>query len=420
MAARFRLHPIVAIMTALLVFNVGASAQSQPETRLAAGVRKIETACSNDLKKYCSEVTPGDERLMLCIQAHEDKISIQCDYALFEASRNLNRALDRIAQIADVCWSDIERLCSHLPEGGWRIARCLESQRVILTPACQTQFSASGTAAAQEVRPKRIKIESDPPNNPELQQVYDLLKQRQWLEKAQEFFGIFKLPQDITIVARSCGMSNAWYVQGTVTICYEYLDDILKSMPEETTPEGITQADAVIGQFAYTLAHEMGHALFDILDIPLLGAPEDAADEFAAYMMLQLGKDQARRFILGAAYSYANYLKNPKVIVNRQAFADSHGAPLQRYYDLMCMAYGADREAFQDLVDKGYLPDARARSCRMEYGEANFAYKKLIEPSIDQELAEKVLDKNWLPDPNVHLFSGGQTSVPSSTTEPPK
>jgi Putative metallopeptidase len=274
--------------------------------------------------------------------------------------------------------------------------------------------------AAQDVRPQRIKIEVYPPKNPEQQQVYDLVKQRQWFEKAQEFFGIFKLPQDITIFARSCGMSNAWYVQGTVTICYEYLDDILKSMPEETTPEGITQADAVIGQFAYTLAHEMGHALFDILDIPLLGAPEDAADAFAAYMMLQLGKDQARRFILGAAYSYANYLKNPRVIVNRQAFADAHGAPLQRYYDLMCMAYGADREAFQDLVDKGYLPDARARSCRMEFGEANFAYKKLIEPSVDQELAKKVLDKNWLPDPNVHLFSGGETSVPSSMMEPPK
>jgi hypothetical protein len=274
--------------------------------------------------------------------------------------------------------------------------------------------------AAQDVRPQRIKIEVYPPKNPEQQQVYDLVKQRQWFEKAQEFFGIFKLPHDITIFARSCGMSNAWYVQATVTICYEYLDDILKSMPEETTPEGITQADAVIGQFGYTLAHEMGHALFDVLEIPLLGAPEDAADMFAAYMMLQLGKDQARRFILGAAYSYANYLKNPRVIVNRQAFADSHGAPLQRYYDLMCMAYGADREAFQDLVDKGYLPDARARSCRMEFGEANFAYKKLIEPSIDQELGKKVLDKNWLPDPNVHLFSGGETSVPPSTTEPPK
>jgi hypothetical protein len=221
MAARFRLHPIVTITTMMLVFGGGASAQNQLEARLAAGVRKIEAACSDDLKKFCSAVTPGDERLMLCIQAYEDQVSSQCDYALFEASRNLNRALDRIGRIADVCWSDIEKNCSHLPEGGWRIAQCLASQRMILTPACQTQMP--GAPAAQETRSQRIKIEVDPPKAPELQQVYDVLKQRQRLEKAQEYFGIFKLPEDVTIRATSCGMSNAWYTRGTVTICYEYL-----------------------------------------------------------------------------------------------------------------------------------------------------------------------------------------------------
>jgi hypothetical protein len=35
----------------------------------------------------------------------------------------------------------------------------------------------------------------------------------------------------------------------------------------------------------------MGHALFDVLDIPVMGQPEHAADQFAAYMMLHLGKD---------------------------------------------------------------------------------------------------------------------------------
>jgi hypothetical protein len=223
----------------------------------------------------------------------------------------------------------------------------------LLLGSLVSALAMPGLSAAQDVHSQRIKTEAYPPKNPEHQQVYDLLKQRQWLEKAREFFGIFKLPQDITIFTRSCGMSNAWYVQGTVTVCYEYLDDILKSMPEETTPEGITQADAIIGQFAYTVAHEMGHALFDILDIPLLGQPEDAADEFAAYMMLELGKEQARRFILGAAYSYANYLKNPKVTVNRIAFADAHSAPLQRYY-----SWRADlaRGRFSSTIDISSVP----------------------------------------------------------------
>jgi hypothetical protein len=270
-----RLHPSItittafAITTALVAFCEPAGAQGQLETRIAAGVQKIEAACSADIKKFCSTVTPGDGRLMLCIQAHEDQISVQCDYALFDASRNLERALDRVAQIANVCWNDIEQFCSHLPEGGsWRIPQCLASQQVLLSPACK---SATSSAAAQDVRPQRVKIEVYPPKTPDLQEAYDVLTRSRWMDEAREFFGIFKLPQDITIFVRSCGMSNAWYVQGTLTVCYEYLDDIIKSIPPGDTPDGITPRDAARGQFVYTLTHEMGHALFDILDIPIWG-----------------------------------------------------------------------------------------------------------------------------------------------------
>ena len=354
---------------------------------------------------------------MLCMQAHEDQISSQCDYALFEASRNLGRALDRVGQIADACWDDINRICSLVPGGGWRIAQCLASQRMLLTPACQSQLDMQGGSATQDVRSQRIMIEADPPA-PEQQQIYDVMKRHRWLESTQKFFGIFKLPQDITVKAKSCGMSNAWYSNGTVTICYEYLDDIIKSMPDQTTPEGITQTDAVASQYAYVVAHEMGHALFDILDIPLLGQAEDAADGFAAYMMLLLGKDQARRFILGAAYSYENYMKNPKVTVSLKAFADSHGAPMQRYYNLLCLGYGADPETFQDLVEKGFLPESRARSCRMEYAEIDFAYKKLLAPLIDEEIAKDILSRRWLPKPNTRLFPGGEVATVPQAPRP--
>ena len=70
-------------------------------------------------------------------------------------------------------------------------------------------------------------------------------------------------------------------------------------MPKETTPEGITPADAVMGQFFYVVAHEMGHAMFDILQVPVFGNGEDAADHFSVYIMLQFGKDQSRRTDFG-------------------------------------------------------------------------------------------------------------------------
>jgi hypothetical protein len=283
-------------------------------------------------------------------------------------------------------------------------------------------------AVADEPRTQRIQIEAEPPSNPELQEIYDVLKQRQWLEKMQEIYGVFKLPTDITIRAMSCnGISNAWYTRGVVTICYEYLDDIRKSMPQATTLQGLTPADAVIGQYVYTVSHELGHALFDVLDIPILGQSEDAADQFAAYMMLQLDKDQAHRLLAGAAYSYKNYIRNQQVTVPLIAFSDAHSAPMQRFYNLLCMAYGADREAFADAVDKGYLPQQRARSCKTEYGEMNFAFQKLFVPVIDDELWKQVMSKKWLPDPNVLLFRmTGQglqesaTPIPQSATPIPR
>ena len=67
-------------------------------------------------------------------------------------------------------------------------------------------------AVADAPRTQRIQVEAEPPSNAELQEIYDVLKQRQWLEKIQEIYGFFKLPADITIRTTSCnGISNAWY-----------------------------------------------------------------------------------------------------------------------------------------------------------------------------------------------------------------
>ncbi|MFZ1105261.1 MAG: DUF4344 domain-containing metallopeptidase, partial [Hyphomicrobiaceae bacterium] len=182
-----------------------------------------------------------------------------------------------------------------------------------------------------------------------------------------------------------------------VRLCYEYLDEIAKSMPKETTEAGIAPADAVLGQLFYVAAHEMGHAVFDLLDVPLFGRPEDAADQFAAYMMLQFGKDEARRLIGGAAYSYSSVVQSPKHVVPLEAFSSAHGAPAQRFYNLLCMAYGADPKLFGDVVEKGYLPEKRAPFCRGEYREVAFAFKQLIAPRLDQELMKQVFDRTWLP-----------------------
>ena len=97
----------------------------------------MQNACADDLKQYCSTVTPGEGRLLLCIEAHEDKISAKCDYALFEASRNLERALDRVQLAADACWNDIEKQCANVTPGNGGVIQCLTKNKASLGKACQ-------------------------------------------------------------------------------------------------------------------------------------------------------------------------------------------------------------------------------------------------------------------------------------------
>jgi hypothetical protein len=60
--------------------------------------------------------------------------------------------------------------------------------------------------------------------------------------------------------------------------------------------------------------------------------------------------------------------------------ADEHGTPAQRFYNLLCIAHGAEPRLFQDVVDKGYLPKDRADGCDEEYAQVQKAFRHLIEP----------------------------------------
>jgi hypothetical protein len=226
------------------------------------------------------------------------------------------------------------------------------------------------------------------------------MQKRRVLEKLQEIFSPFRLPTDLTIETTGCkGQSNAWYWNSVLTLCYEYLEEMRQNVPKATTPAGVTPEDAVVGQFLYVVAHEFGHAAFNMLEVPSFGNAEDIADQFAAYIMLLLGKSDAQRLIGGAAYSYKSVMENPNVLMPIKAFSDVHGMPAQRFYNFLCIAYGADPVMFKEIVEDKYLPKERAADCARAFHQSAFAFQKLIGPHIDKGLADKVLEKTWLPEP---------------------
>ena len=255
-----------------------------------------------------------------------------------------------------------------------------------------------------------IHIEYEEPKDAALKDIYTLVKERKGLETFRELLSPFRLPEDLYIKAVGCdGVPNAYFFrekndQATIRICYEYLKEVRK-LPKETTKDGIEPHDALLGQLLFALMHEFGHAAFDIYQVPVFGRQEDAADQFSTYIMLQFGGEKAHRLIKGAAYSYKGFIKDlkdkPKVTVPLAAFSSDHGSPEERFYNLVCIAYGWDPKIFAHVVDKGYLPEHRAKVCKYEYGNLRFAFRKMITPHIDLERARQVMEKSLLPEGNM-------------------
>jgi len=269
---------------------------------------------------------------------------------------------------------------------------------LVLAVSGMILISALAMNACTAEKTSQVRANYVPPKNPAHQQVYELLKERQSLEKFQELLSPFRLPWTLNISLAECdGEADAMYSDGTITICYEYIEDLRKNMPAKTTPAGIEPIDTLVGPFVDTVLHEFAHALFDYLDIPILGREEDAADQVSAFIYLQLGKTEARRLIMGTVYTYMLEVEDtdPPSIAE---FADEHSTSEQRRFNLLCMAYGADSELFEDVAAWGGMPEERADICEEEFELIAHAYQTLIGPHIDPDLAKKVFDRTWLPE----------------------
>ena len=125
---------MTAALAATILFGVNASAQEDL-------IEYLVSSCESDIETYCSQVTPGDGRMLHCAAAHEDKLSGQCRYALYRAASILEQMTVALNYLASSCQTEIRDYCSDVMPGEGRILACLEGQEEGIGDACRTAIA---------------------------------------------------------------------------------------------------------------------------------------------------------------------------------------------------------------------------------------------------------------------------------------
>lgn len=115
--------------------------------------------------------------------------------------------------------------------------------------------------------------------------------------------------------------------------------------------------------------HELGHALIDVMRMPVFGQEEDAADVASILLIDQLYEPEAA---LQLAYDVSDgfWAEAQANLDDPVPYWGVHGPDEQRFFNTVCIFYGGDPESRDMFAEEMGLPDDRAETCEEEYALA--------------------------------------------------
>jgi hypothetical protein len=129
----------ISVVIVGMVLLCGGSAVAQQSI-----VESVLKGCDKELKTYCKDVTPGEGRVLACLYAHSDKLSGQCEYALYDAAAQLERALTALTYVANECRDDLEKFCSNIKPGEGRLLQCIDKNNAKVSNRCKQALKDTG------------------------------------------------------------------------------------------------------------------------------------------------------------------------------------------------------------------------------------------------------------------------------------
>ncbi|MGI9494328.1 MAG: DUF4344 domain-containing metallopeptidase, partial [Geminicoccaceae bacterium] len=159
----------------------------------------------------------------------------------------------------------------------------------------------------------------------------------------------------------------------------EPLDPLAPASFEVAIDEKDDTALFVVGNTLFAVYHELGHALVDVLNLPVVGREEDAADGFAAVLMIPPDPDPVRdQLIVAVADGWLLQGEQKGGGVNQSPLWTEHALDEQRYFAVICWLVGSDQEGFFDLASEAGMPVARIETCTGDFDRMKAGWQDLL------------------------------------------
>lgn len=189
-----------------------------------------------------------------------------------------------------------------------------------------------------------------------------------------------ELPQDVTVVFGG-DPEGPYYDPEDRTIQYpwEFVTETRRLLGESGyEPDELDEA--TIDATRFILQHELGHALVDVLELPVLGREEDAADGFAAYVAVEFEEDGD--LVIAATDLFAAFDDEAGDTIEDADFFDSHSLDRQRFFGISCLVYGADTDEYANVVDGIGAEDERLDECPAEWEQLRDGWDEVLAPYL--------------------------------------